>query len=71
MANGINARDRTLDAILRTIFDRLRAVERPKSLHIGTPGGQAGGAGWTIGVDADGNLVAVSDSGTRVVLAAA
>lgn len=72
MAGGINTRDRSLDRILRAVYDRIRRLERPISIHLGPIGGTVGNptsAGFTISVDSSNRLVATSDSGTITILA--
>lgn len=69
MANGINARDKTLGDVLKTIFDRLRRLEQPTSIHIGGIGGSIGAiTGYTISVNDAGQLVSTSDGGTVTVI---
>lgn len=72
MAGGINTRDRSLDRILRTVYDRIRRLERPVSIHLGPIGGVIGNPtseGWTISVDSSNQLIATSDSGVIKILA--
>lgn len=72
MAGGINTRDRSLDRILRAVYDRIRRLERPISIHLGPIGGVVGdptSAGFTISVDSSNRLIATSDSGTITILA--
>src|SRR5690348_14189454 len=70
MANGINARNlRTELHIIAILIDRIKRLERPNSIHIGGVGGAIGGVGYTLSVDASGQLVATSDAGTVTVLA--
>lgn len=64
MARGIQNRDFTLDTVLKGIYERLRRLERPSKIHLG-----GAGNGFSITTDVDGNLVAVSDSGTRTIIA--
>lgn len=69
MANGINARDRTLADVLKTLVDRVRKLEKPNSIHIGGVGASIGAnTGYTISVNDSGQLVSTSDSGTVTVL---
>lgn len=69
MAAGLTARERDIGKILNSLFDRIRRLERPSQLRVGGVGGAVGGHGWTISVNSTGQLVATSDSGTKVVLA--
>lgn len=70
MVAGIRARDNSLEQVLRSLYDRIRRLERPVTLRLGGVGGVIGGKGWNIGLDpANGNLIAISDDGTTTTLA--
>lgn len=69
MAAGYNARGRTLDQILRSIFDRLARVEHPRSVHYGPISIDGSAPGFTISVNPAGQLVATSDKGNETILA--
>lgn len=69
MALGYNSRDRTLDQILRAIFDRLARVEHPRSVHFGPIAIDGSAPGFTISVNPAGQLVATSDDGNATILA--
>lgn len=69
MARGEADRDRTLQALLRSIYNRLNRLERPVTLRLGGVGGAVGGMGYTLSVNSSQELVATSDSGTVTVLA--
>lgn len=69
MANGINSRDKTLGDVLKTVFDRLRRLEQPTSIHIGGIGGAIGAiTGYTISVNDTGQLISTSDGGTVTII---
>lgn len=66
MAIGINSRDRDLANVLQSILNRLTALEHPNSLRIGptpgiTPIAPGDNTGFTLSVNASGQLVATSD----------
>lgn len=69
MALAINARDRNLISVIQSLLDRIRKLERPVTLRLGGIGGQINGNGFTLALDANGNLLATSDSGCSTVLA--
>lgn len=69
MAAGFNARDRSLNQVLRSIFDRLARVEHPRSVHYGPINIDGSAPGFTISVNPAGNLIATSDNGTVTILA--
>lgn len=69
MANGVNARNLSTTEVFRQLFKRLERLERPNSIHIGGVGGALGGQGYTLSVNAAGQLTATSDSGTVTILA--
>lgn len=64
MTNAANRRETTFDGLLRSIFERLRRLERPSTIHLG-----GAGNGWTLSSDVNGNLVATSDTGTATTIA--
>lgn len=66
---GIGTRDRTLDQILRSIFDRLARVEHPRSVHLGPIAIDGSAPGFTLSVNPAGQLVATSDDGNPTILA--
>lgn len=65
MAAGINNRDRDLTDVFIAILDRLDRLERPISIHLG-----GAGTGFTISVNAAGQLVATSDLNATVTVLA-
>jgi hypothetical protein len=70
MAAGFNARDRDLGDILQSILNRLTKVEKPISIHVGPIGGAIGTTpGYTLSVNAAGQLIATSDNGTVSIVA--
>jgi hypothetical protein len=70
MAAGFNRRDLGIQGVLNSIIDRLRRVEHPTSIHLGPIGGITGSPtqGYTISVNAAGQLVATSDLGTVTII---
>lgn len=70
MAAGFNRRDRDLGDILQSIMNRLTKVEKPITIHIGPLGGAIGTTpGYTLSVNAAGQLIATSDNGLATVIA--
>lgn len=70
MAAGFNSRDRDFGEILQSILNRLSRLEKPISTHVGPIGGAIGATpGYTISVNAAGQLIATSDNGTITVIA--
>lgn len=65
----VQTRDKSDASVIRVLLDRIIRLERRNTLRVGGIGGAIGGNGFTLTIDVNGNLVAVSDSGTTTILA--
>lgn len=71
MATGILSRDRALGDLLQSIINRIAKLEQPKVIHVGPIGGVVSPLvpGYTLSINAAGQLIATSDNGTVTLLA--